>query len=89
MSPDAAAKIIKTGFKVKVEKGAGEDAKIPDSKFIEAGCEIVDTATVFQQDIILKVRAPQDHPTLGKHVLPCPLYLTLYLPAFTLVMSIS
>lgn len=43
LTPDAALKIIKTGFKVRVEKGAGEGAQIPDQKFVEAGCEIVDT----------------------------------------------
>lgn len=48
LTPDAASKIIKSGYKVRVEKGAGEDARITDAQYTSVGCEIVDTQTAYQ-----------------------------------------
>ena len=66
-TPDAAQQLIKLGFDVAVESGAGLAAKFNDQAYSEAGANIVsDTKDVWNQsDIILKVRAPEHHPQLG------------------------
>ena len=43
-TPEAAEKIIKLGFSVLVESGAGLAANISDEAYKEAGAEIVDDA---------------------------------------------
>ena len=66
VSPDAASKLIKQGFTVNVEKGAGEGSNFQDSSFASVGAKIVDTESVFKADILLKVRPPTVNPLLGK-----------------------
>lgn len=66
----ATAKVLqKLGFEVWVESGAGEGANFPDHTYQAADCQIIsDPATLWESvDIILKVRPPEQHPTLGKH----------------------
>lgn len=59
LSPAAAATLIKNGFKVNVEAGAGFEAKFLDADYVAAGCNLVDSATAaFASDIVLKVRLP-------------------------------
>ncbi|MDD1636893.1 MAG: NAD(P)(+) transhydrogenase (Re/Si-specific) subunit alpha, partial [Methylococcaceae bacterium] len=60
-TPEAAAQIIKLGFSVSIESGAGLGADISDEAYKEAGVEIVpDTRTLWKQsDIVMKVRAPE------------------------------
>jgi H+-translocating NAD(P) transhydrogenase subunit alpha len=66
-TPDAAEKIIKLGFSVAIESGAGLGADISDEAYREAGAEIIDNAkTLWQQsDLIIKIRAPERHPELA------------------------
>ena len=68
-TPDTVKKLQKLGFEVLIESGAGEAANFQNHAYSEAGCGIVaDTETLWREaDILLKVRAPQMHPTLGKH----------------------
>ncbi len=67
-TPDTVKKLQKLGFEVLIESGAGEAANFPDNAYIEVDCHVVDTETLWREaDIVLKVRAPQEHPTLGKH----------------------
>lgn len=63
MTPDVAEKLIKLGFSVSVEAGAGDNASYSDSSYIEAGAQIVsDTRQLWASgDIIFKVRAPACH----------------------------
>ena len=59
LSPAAAATLIKSGFKINVEAGAGFEAKFLDAEYVAAGCNIVDSASAaFGSDIVLKVRPP-------------------------------
>jgi len=59
LSPAAAATLIKNGFSVSVEAGAGFEAKFMDADYAAAGCKIVDSASAaFASDIVLKVRPP-------------------------------
>ncbi len=66
-TPEAAAQIIKLGFSVSIETGAGINADISDEAYQNAGVEIVyDTQALWQQsDIILKVRAPEFNQSLN------------------------
>ena len=65
-SPGVAAKLIKLGFSVAVETGAGDAADFPDEVFREVGVEIFPDARSLWEasDIVLKVRAPERNPQL-------------------------
>lgn len=67
-TPETAKVLQKYGFDVLVESGAGANATFADEAYQQADCQIVpDAATLWETaDIVLKVRAPQDHPELGK-----------------------
>ena len=66
-TPEAISQLQKLGFDVLVEAGAGTAAKYTDEAYKEAGATILeDTKQVWaDSDIILKVRAPQQHPVLN------------------------
>jgi NAD(P) transhydrogenase subunit alpha len=68
-TPEVAAQIMKLGFTVSIESGAGLAADISDDAYKAQGVEIVpDTKTLWSgADIIMKVRAPEQHPTLAVH----------------------
>ncbi len=67
-SPDVAAQLQKLGFTVAVESGAGRNASFEDAAYRAAGVTMVDDpATLWSSsDIVLKVRAPERHPALGR-----------------------
>uniref|UniRef100_A0A670YQL8 NAD(P) transhydrogenase, mitochondrial n=1 Tax=Pseudonaja textilis TaxID=8673 RepID=A0A670YQL8_PSETE len=67
LSPAGVQTLVKQGFHVKVEHGAGEEAKFSDDQYIEAGAKIGDVKSVFGSDIVLKVRAPIFNEKLGIH----------------------
>jgi NAD(P) transhydrogenase subunit alpha len=58
--PDVVEKLIKQGFRVAIEAGAGDDAQISDEAYRNAGAEMVADRTALWQaaDIVFKVRAP-------------------------------
>ena len=68
-TPDVAAQLLKLGFAVAIESGAGAAASFSDEAYRAAGVDVIsDTRTLWQQsDIILKVREPEAHPGLGVH----------------------
>ncbi|WP_026735569.1 Re/Si-specific NAD(P)(+) transhydrogenase subunit alpha [Fischerella sp. PCC 9605] len=68
-TPDTAKHLLKLGFDVLIESGAGESANFANDGYTHAGCKIVpDAPTLWAEaDIVLKVRPPQMHPELGKH----------------------
>ena len=55
-TPTSVAKLIKLGYEVLVEKGAGQQASFTDEQFENAGATIVPTTSWDSADIILKVR---------------------------------
>ncbi|MEA9389360.1 Re/Si-specific NAD(P)(+) transhydrogenase subunit alpha [Acerihabitans sp. TG2] len=59
-TPKTVEQLLKLGFTVAIESGAGKLASFDDSAFLDAGASITDTADVWQSDIILKVNAPAD-----------------------------
>lgn len=56
LSPEAAKQLIKQGFKVVVESGAGVGAKFLDADYAAAGAEVKTTKDAFGADIVFKVR---------------------------------
>jgi H+-translocating NAD(P) transhydrogenase subunit alpha len=68
-TPDTVARLIKLGFEVLIESGAGAGASFPDEDYAAAGARIVtDTRQLWgDADIVLKVLPPEPNPTLGVH----------------------
>ena len=66
-TPDVAAQLIKLGFDIAVETGAGAAASYSDDAYKEAGCDIVESSSDLwaQSDLILKVRAPEVDQVAG------------------------
>jgi NAD(P) transhydrogenase subunit alpha len=58
--PDVVEKLVKLGFAVAVQSGAGEAANFPDDAYRAAGAEVVASAADIwaKPDIVFKVRAP-------------------------------
>jgi NAD(P) transhydrogenase subunit alpha len=58
--PDVVEKLIKLGFKVAVEAGAGDGANFSDDTYRAAGAEVLPDAAALwaASDIVLKVRPP-------------------------------
>jgi len=58
--PDVVEKLVKLGFQVAVEAGAGEAANFSDDAYRAAGAEVIDSAAALwaASDIVLKVRPP-------------------------------
>ncbi len=68
-TPEVVGRLIKLGFKVAVESGAGQAASFSDADYREAGASIRrDAASLWSKaDIVIKVRAPeQDEIALMK-----------------------
>ena len=61
LSPEACKNLVKQGFNVVIESGAGVAAKFSDQDYIDAGATVKDVKGVFNSDIIFKVRTS---PTL-------------------------
>jgi H+-translocating NAD(P) transhydrogenase subunit alpha len=59
-APEVVSKLIKLGFAVTVESGAGNDASFFDDAYAEAGAKIAKSAAEVwsSSDIVFKVRAP-------------------------------
>jgi len=60
-TPDVVAQLIKLGFDVAVESGAGVESSYSDEAYREAGCDVIASTDDLwsQSDIVLKVRAPE------------------------------
>lgn len=65
--PESIKRIIKKGFEVQVESGAGELSLIPDAEYEKAGAKIVPSAEAIYSDceIILKVQKPVQNSKTG------------------------
>jgi NAD(P) transhydrogenase subunit alpha len=66
--PDTVSRLVKQGFEVWVEAGAGEQASFSDADYETAGASIIsDPYSLWNQaDILLKVKPPQ-HRDDGRH----------------------
>lgn len=59
-TPKTVEQLLKLGFTVAVEQGAGKLASFEDTAFEAAGATVVSTKQVWQSGLILKVNAPND-----------------------------
>lgn len=55
LSPAGVDALIKQGFNVVVESGAGESAKFSDDMYTKVGASIKDVKDVFASDVLVKV----------------------------------
>jgi NAD(P) transhydrogenase subunit alpha len=68
-TPETVGKFVKDGFKVLVEKSAGDGALYHDEQYVKAGAEMIDgPEEVYKRaEMILKVKEPLFNEKLGKH----------------------
>ncbi|AIJ10207.1 MULTISPECIES: Re/Si-specific NAD(P)(+) transhydrogenase subunit alpha [Edwardsiella] len=59
-TPKTVEQLLKLGFTVAIESGAGKLASFEDAAYQQAGAEVVELDEVWQSDVILKVNAPDD-----------------------------
>jgi NAD(P) transhydrogenase subunit alpha len=64
-TPATVAQLIKLGYDVVVESGAGAQSSFSDEAFTEAGASIVSGDDAWRSDIVLKVNAPT-HDEVGR-----------------------
>jgi len=69
--PDTVNKLIKKGFEIIMEKGAGVSAGFLDERYSNSGAKIIDNVEQLYSnaDIVLKVQRPIEHPELKKNEL--------------------
>ena len=70
-TPEVAARLIKLGFQVAIEQGAGVTADLGDDAYRSVGVEILpDAPSVWSQsDLVLKVRGPAEHGEVNEFAL--------------------
>src|SRR5262245_48496985 len=68
-TPETARRLIKLGFEVCVQAGAGSGASFGDAEYEAVGASIApDARSVWSgAQLILKVQPPEPHPQLGVH----------------------
>lgn len=59
-TPKTVEQLIKLGYDVIVEPGAGADSAYPDQGYVDAGATLGETAEVWGSDIVAKVNAPTE-----------------------------
>ena len=69
VTPEVVTHLIQLGFNVKLETNAGRAASFSDAAYAQSGAVILTSPEEIWEssDILLKVRAPSDHPDLGLH----------------------
>jgi NAD(P) transhydrogenase subunit alpha len=67
LTPDVVARLVKGGFEVAVERGAGAAAFFPDEAYKSAGASLSDRSSVIgQSDVVVQVQAPNP-PELAEY----------------------
>lgn len=59
-TPESITQLVRAGFEVCVQEGAGEAAGFFDHEYSTSGARIVDASAVWQADIVLKVQPPSE-----------------------------
>src|SRR5438067_7629502 len=67
--PESVGRLAKAGQELQIESGAGERAGFPDDAYRQAGAIVAgDTRALYAAaDVVMKVREPVAHPSLGAH----------------------
>lgn len=55
LSPAGVEMLVKQGFQVQIESGAGQESKFSDQQYKNAGATITDVNGAFGSDLVLKV----------------------------------
>jgi NAD(P) transhydrogenase subunit alpha len=85
--PDSVGRLVRAGFDVFVESGAGEAASVPDAAFRDAGAQLLRGADAVygQAEIVLKVVRPLHSDSLGRHevelMTPGTVVTSFYVPS--------
>lgn len=58
LTPESVKKLVKKGFKVLVEAGAGVKASFPDAQYTAEGAEIVNRDQAWSSEIVVKLHKP-------------------------------
>ena len=58
--PDVVGRLVKKGFEVVVERGAGDAAFIEDAAYVQHGAHLGTRQDAFSADIVVKVQPPSD-----------------------------
>jgi len=58
ITPETAKKLMAQGHTVRIQSGAGVAASVTDAAYAAAGADLVDAATAWGCDLVLKVRGP-------------------------------
>jgi NAD(P) transhydrogenase subunit alpha len=59
-TPQTVGQLLKLGYSVVVESGAGAESSFADAAYADAGAEIGDRTEALSADVVLKVNAPTD-----------------------------
>lgn len=59
-TPKTVPQLLKLGYEVLIEHGAGARSAYPDSTYLEVGAQIVDASAVWDCDIVMALNAPTD-----------------------------
>jgi NAD(P) transhydrogenase subunit alpha len=59
-TPQTVGQLIKLGYSVVVESGAGDASSFTDTAYVEAGASIGESGEALSADVVLKVNAPND-----------------------------
>ncbi|WP_193597074.1 Re/Si-specific NAD(P)(+) transhydrogenase subunit alpha [Microbacterium sp. YJN-G] len=59
-TPDTVQTLLKLGYEVAVEQGAGARSSYPDDEYRDAGAQIVAAADAWASPVVLKINAPTD-----------------------------
>ena len=67
--PATVKELVKKGFVVNIQSGAGRGSFISDDEYIESGANIAPTASELynSSDLVLKVNPPEMNEQEGKH----------------------
>ena len=67
-TPDTTRRLLKLGFEVAIETGAGAGASFPDAEYEAAGARIVNTTELWStSQIVLKVQPPELNHATQQH----------------------
>jgi H+-translocating NAD(P) transhydrogenase subunit alpha len=59
-TPQTVGQLLKLGYSVVVESGAGDASSFSDAAYVEAGASVGDRGEALSADVVLKVNAPSD-----------------------------
>src|SRR5690349_14402479 len=59
-TPQTVAQLLKLGYEVRVESGAGAASSFSDEAFTDAGAGVGSAEEVWAADVVLKVNAPDE-----------------------------